>query len=254
VTPPEGAGDEQENYQAGHPPARDVEIGVDRHPAPGADVLGLGQLQAGQFDVLRIASARVGGSPPGIASPVADLPAFRGRNGTGLARTGQHGTALIGTTRGTAFRGRGWRGEFLRSQGLAVELVQCGYVSGDRFFFVQAQILGVGADEAFVEDAAGELVEVLLFDGSEHARADLGGVGNILELDALALALFAEFVAELSHAVPQSDLTYISAYENNHRPRARAAPQWERGNGVLAVTVVRGRAEELGKAVGLRLP
>lgn len=151
-----------------------------------------------------------------ITSPPADLPAFRGLAGTGLTGTGLTGSGLTGTgltrtgLRGTAlawiaFRCRGLRGELFGAQRLAVELVQCGYIPGDDFFLVEAQILGVGTDEAFIEDAAGELVEALLFDGAKHAGADLSGVGDILELDASSLALLTEFVAELSHAAPQSD-------------------------------------------------
>ena len=42
-------------------------------------------------------------------------------------------------------------------------------------------MLGVGANESFVEDAAGKLVEVFFFDGAKHARADFGDVGNVVE-------------------------------------------------------------------------
>ena len=124
---------------------------------------------------------------------------------TALTRTGLTGTGLSGT----AFSCRGLWGWLFRVPLLTVEQVQCGYISGDRFFLIEAKILGVGADKAFVEDAAGELVEALLFDGAEHARTDLGGVGDVLELDISPLALFTEFVAELSHTVPQSDLSIL---------------------------------------------
>jgi|HubBroStandDraft_5_1064220.scaffolds.fasta_scaffold15113_1 hypothetical protein len=255
MTPPEGAGDDQEYDQSGQPPAGAVEIGVDRHRAPGTDVLGLRQLQVGQFDVLRIVGSRttgsrVGGSPQGIISPVDDLPAFPGLTRTTLSGTGLTGTGLTGTglTRtalsGTAFRCRGLRGEVSRAQILTVELVQCGDVPGDGFFLVEAKILGVGANEAFVEDAARELVEVLLFDGAEHARADLGGVGNVLELDALPLTRFTEFVAELSHAVPQSDPSTVPPTKIIIGQGRRLRHSWRRGNGVLAVTEVRGQVVE----------
>ena len=77
-----------------------------------------------------------------------------------------------------------------------------GEVRGDCVVLVQAEKLGVGANESFVEDAAGEPVEVFLFDGLEHARADFGDLGSVIERDGLLLARFAEFVAELAHAVP----------------------------------------------------
>ncbi len=79
-------------------------------------------------------------------------------------------------------------------------LLYAGQVRGDCVFLVQPEMFGVGANESFVEDAAGEPVEVLLFDGLEHARADLGDLGSVIERDALLLARFAEFVAELAHA------------------------------------------------------
>lgn len=186
----------------------------------------------------------------GIISSVADQPAIRGLTGTGLAgngrtRTGPTRTGLTGTglTR-TALGRRGLRGELFQARPLTVELVQCGDIPGDRVFLVEAEILGVSADEAFVEDAAGELVEVLLFDGAEHAGADLGGVGNILELDALPLALFTEFVAELSHAAPQSDLSTFPPAKIIIGQGRRLRHSWRRGNGVLAVTEVRGRVVE----------
>jgi hypothetical protein len=60
-------------------------------------------------------------------------------------------------------------------------------------------MLGVGADETLVEDATGEEVEVLLFDGLEHARADLGDVGDVIVREFFLLARLAEFVAEFAH-------------------------------------------------------
>ena len=262
MTPPEGAGDEQEYDQSGQPPAGAVEIGVHRHRAPGTDVLGLRQLQVRQFDVLpivgsRTTGSRVGGPPQGIISPVDDLPAFPGWTRTALSGTGPTGTGLTGTgltgtaLSGTGFRCRGLRGEVFRDQSLTVELVQCGDVPGDGFFLVEAKIFGVGANEAFVEDAARELVEVLLFDGAEHARADLGGVGNVLELDALPLARLTEFVAELSHAVPQSDPSTVPPTKIIIGQGRRLRHSWRRQNGVLAVTEVRGQVVEANGLVEL---
>ena len=62
-------------------------------------------------------------------------------------------------------------------------------------------MLGVCADESAIEDAAGQLLEVFLFDGLQHARADLGDVGNVVERELFLLARFAEFVAELAHVI-----------------------------------------------------
>lgn len=77
-------------------------------------------------------------------------------------------------------------------------LAHGGQVIGYSFFFVQADLAGVGADETFVEDAAGELVEVLFFEGTQHASADFGGFGDGIKPDALLLALLAKFFSECS--------------------------------------------------------
>ena len=42
---------------------------------------------------------------------------------------------------------------------------------------------GIGANESFIKDAAGKLVEVFLFEGAQTARADLGGGGDLFERD-----------------------------------------------------------------------
>ena len=63
-------------------------------------------------------------------------------------------------------------------------------------------MLGIGTDESFVEDTSGELIEVFLFDGLEHARGDFGDVGHVVEREFFLLARFAEFVAELAHRDP----------------------------------------------------
>lgn len=83
--------------------------------------------------------------------------------------------------------------------GVNLGLAQAGQIVGDGFFVVQLQMLGVGADEAFVEHTAGELIEVLFLDSFEHARADLGDVGDVIEREAAPLALCPEFVAERTH-------------------------------------------------------
>ena len=78
-------------------------------------------------------------------------------------------------------------------------LAQGGQIVSDGFFFVESDLAGVGAHETFVEDAAGKLVEVFVFQGAQHAGADLGGVGDGVERDAALLALFAKFFSERSH-------------------------------------------------------
>ena len=62
-----------------------------------------------------------------------------------------------------------------------------GHEIGDGLVFVNAQVAGIGADEPFVEDAAGKLVELLLLEGDEETGADLGGDRDVVQRD---LALF----------------------------------------------------------------
>jgi hypothetical protein len=81
---------------------------------------------------------------------------------------------------------------------LNLTLAQRGEIVGHGFFFVEPYLARVGADEPFIEDAAGKLVEVFLFQGAQHASADLGGVGDGVESDAALLALFAKFFSERS--------------------------------------------------------
>jgi len=85
--------------------------------------------------------------------------------------------------------------------GVDLRLAEASEVVGDGFFGVEAEMLGIGADESFVENAAGQLVEVFLFDGAKHARADFGDVGNVIEREFFLLARLAEFVSEFAHVV-----------------------------------------------------
>src|SRR5579863_6111480 len=101
---------------------------------------------------------------------------------------------------GLAICGWGARiGEILLGRNLTA--VQCGEIVGDGFLFVEADVAGVGADESFIEDAAGKLVEVFFFEGAEHAGADFCGVGNGIEFDAALFALFAKFFPERAQVV-----------------------------------------------------
>jgi hypothetical protein len=80
--------------------------------------------------------------------------------------------------------------------GLELVLAHCGEIVGYSFFLVESDLTGVGAHEAFVEDAAGKLVEVFLFEGAQHADADFCGVGDGIEPDTLPLALLTKFFSE----------------------------------------------------------
>jgi hypothetical protein len=82
---------------------------------------------------------------------------------------------------------------------LNLTLAQCGEIVCHRFLFVESDLAGVGADETLIEDAAGKLFEVFVFEGAEHAGADLGGLGDGVEREAALLALLAKFFSERSH-------------------------------------------------------
>ena len=80
-----------------------------------------------------------------------------------------------------------------------LSLTQAGEVVGDGLLVVESEMLGVGANETLVKDAPGKLIEMLLFNRLEHARTNLGDVGNVIEREVLFLARLAEFVSELAH-------------------------------------------------------
>ena len=83
--------------------------------------------------------------------------------------------------------------------GLNLTLAQGGKIVGYGLFFIQPNLTGIGAYEAFVKDTAGKLVKVLVFKRAQHARADLSGIGNGIEREAALLALLAKFFPERSH-------------------------------------------------------
>ena len=56
-------------------------------------------------------------------------------------------------------------------------------VIGHGLFLIDAEELGVGANESFVEDAAGEEIEFLILERFEHPCADFGGSRNLVERD-----------------------------------------------------------------------
>jgi hypothetical protein len=80
--------------------------------------------------------------------------------------------------------------------GLNLALAQGSQIVGYGLFFVEANLAGVGADKAFVENAAGKLVKMFVFDGTQHARTDFRGGGDGVERDTTLLALFAQFFSK----------------------------------------------------------
>lgn len=69
-------------------------------------------------------------------------------------------------------------------------------VVGDGLLFVEPHAAGVGANESLVKNAAGQLVELLLFQRLEHAGADFGRRRDLLERDGALLAFFFQLFAE----------------------------------------------------------
>lgn len=106
---------------------------------------------------------------------------------------------------------------------LHLTLAQSGEVVGNGFFLVEADLAGIGPDEAFVEYAAGKLVKVFFFQGAEHARADFCGIGDGVERESALLALLAKFFPERSQGRLRRARLNLRPHpdENNHR-RTRA--------------------------------
>ena len=95
----------------------------------------------------------------------------------------------------------GFRGGGIRWNGPKLDwiLARGGEIVRYSFVFVETDLAGVGANETFVEDAAGELIKVFVFEGSQHARADFRGFGDGIEIEPALFALFAKFFSERSH-------------------------------------------------------
>jgi hypothetical protein len=54
-------------------------------------------------------------------------------------------------------------------------------IVGKRLLFIDAYVPGIRANITFVEDAAGEPIELFLFQRSEQARPNLCGTGDLVE-------------------------------------------------------------------------
>jgi hypothetical protein len=80
-----------------------------------------------------------------------------------------------------------------------LELGVDGHEVRDGLLFIESKIFCVGADKTFVEDATGKFGEVFVLQGMEHARADLGGFGDLLDGDSAHLALALHSLAEGTH-------------------------------------------------------
>jgi len=111
----------------------------------------------------------------------------------GLQRAGH---ATIGSGRGMRVAVLGCVPSGMR---IHLRLTQAGEVVVDGIFGIEAEVLGVSADESFIEDSTGKQVEVFLFDRLQHARADFGDAGNVVEREFFFLARLAKFFSELAH-------------------------------------------------------
>src|ERR1700692_1083788 len=88
---------------------------------------------------------------------------------------------------------------------LHLTLTQCRQIVSNGFFFVEPDLPRGGADEAFVEYPARELVEVFLLERAEHARADFCSVRDGVERESALLALLTKFFPEGSQGPLRRD-------------------------------------------------
>ena len=132
----------------------------------------------------------------------------------------------------------------IRQDGLSLNLTlaQCGEVVSYGFFFVESDLAGVGTYETLVEDAAGKLIEVFVFERAQHAGADLRGVGDGVERDVALFTLLAKFFPERTQGqLQRAGLSFRSHQDgNNHRRRRRQMPQRVAGSGLPGVKAPRG--------------
>ncbi len=66
---------------------------------------------------------------------------------------------------------------------------QGGEIVGDGFFFIKADLAGVGANESLIENAAGKLAKVFFLQSAKHTRADFRGAGDGFESNATLFPL-----------------------------------------------------------------
>ena len=80
-----------------------------------------------------------------------------------------------------------------------LRLAQRGQVVAHGLLGIKAQVFRIGTNESFIEDAAGEVLEVLFFNSAEHACVDLGDVGDVVEREFFLLAGLAKLFSEFAH-------------------------------------------------------
>ena len=77
----------------------------------------------------------------------------------------------------------------------------CIEIVGDGRLLVDPEIASVGADKTLIEDAAGKLLEVFVFESLQHAGANLRSERDVLECDALFFPFLFEPRAKGRHSV-----------------------------------------------------
>ena len=97
----------------------------------------------------------------------------------------------------------------------------------DNVFFVETQVMSNGPDKAPVEDAAGKLIPLFIFDGLKKTSGDARRGRNLIERHAAHFALALQIVAKspFGHFFPRLDglSEYRAAAEGCQSRRRRAA-------------------------------
>jgi len=71
-------------------------------------------------------------------------------------------------------------------------------ILSEESLFIETEVTGDGANETAIEDAAGELSPVFVFEGFEEPGSDAGGLRDFFQCDLAELALALETFSEVS--------------------------------------------------------
>jgi hypothetical protein len=97
---------------------------------------------------------------------------------------------------------RNLHGEWHGLIGLGWIRARSRHVIGDSLVFIKTNVASVCANESFIEDTAGKLLELFLFQRTEQTSANLGVQRDVVEGDPPLFPLFFQTIAEGSHATP----------------------------------------------------
>lgn len=104
----------------------------------------------------------------------------------------------------------GWR--FISGFGCWLIRARSSQIIRYSLLFINADAAGVSADETFIEDAAGKLLEMILFQRLQKPGADFGGLGDLVEVDAALFPLLPQPHAERGRAA-----SLLLAYSGSDR-------------------------------------